>query len=446
MTRRRAGDPLAHPVRDYAGVEALLLSRVREDPRPYAARARYAGNAVRALLSRAAVSVRDIRFLHVAGSKGKGSVALMAEHLLLGRGERVGTFTSPHLRRWNERVRLQGEPVSDRTLVEALEELRPHVAALDALSDEHAATFFDLITATALLIFARRECPLVVLETGLGGRFDASNVVIPTACCITSIELEHTDKLGTTLADVAWHKAGIIKAGVPVVTGELAAEAARVVAAQAEELNAPLLRLGRDWKLDARPLRDGTQRVAITCRHPAAPVTATFDLPRPGRHMAVNAGLALLLTRLAGHEVNAAELAGCELPARAQVLARAPWLLVDAAHTAASFKALADTLDAIPAGERRFLVSTSRDKAPDALARLLEGASQVIVTQVDPLRSAPAAALGSALEKASPGLAVVVEPEPAAALARARAGMREDTLLCVCGSVYLAGFVLDRVT
>ena len=379
--------------------------------------------------------------LHVAGSKGKGSTALLTEALLRDAGVRTGTYTSPHLRRWNERIRIDGAPVSDAALAAALERLRPHVAALDAAGDDAAPTFFDLVTAAGLLILARSGCAAAVVETGLGGRYDATRAISPAACCITSIELEHTDKLGPTLADVAWHKAGIIAPGRPVVVGELPPEAAAVVEDCAAAAGARVLRAGRDWSVQASPA-DGGQRIVVRWCWEGAPRTAELRLRHAGRHLAVDAALALMLARAAGHDCRAGALAGCELPGRAQVLSRSPWVVADAAHTPASFAALADTLAGIPSRGRCFVVSTVRGKPPQALARLLGGARRVFVTRADRLRSAPPGDLplvGLLLAQA-----VVVE-DPREALVRARAELEPGELLCACGSTYLAGIAIERL-
>jgi len=436
--------PLARTVRDYGDVEALLLSRVRDDPRPYAERTNLAGIAVRALLAREGVDPGSLHALHVAGSKGKGSTALMTEALLRDAGVRTGTYTSPHLRRWNERVRVDGAPVSDAVLAAALERLRPHVAALDALGDDAAPTFFDLVTAAGLLIMAGSGCEAAVVETGLGGRYDATRVVRPAACCVTSIELEHTDKLGATLADVAWHKAGIIAPGAPVVVGELPPEADAVIARCAAEVGARLLRAGREWTLRSSATPRG-QRVRIQWSWEGGERTDEVELPHAGRHMALNAALSLMLARAAGHDCRARALDGCVLPGRAQVLARAPWIVVDAAHTAASFAALAQTLAGIPATRRSFVVSATRGKPPQALARLLHGAARVFVTRADRLRSAPAAELAAALAALDGTLPVTAVDDPREALDTARAALAPGDLLCACGSTYLAGLALERL-
>jgi dihydrofolate synthase/folylpolyglutamate synthase len=446
MSSREPGaGVLARPVTSYRDAEDLLLSRVRDDPAPYATRSLHAGRALRALLARTGVPLQGPRFLHIAGSKGKGSVALMTEALLRAAGEHTGTYTSPHLTRWNERIRIDGAPVGDDALAAALECLRPHVADIDAQQPALSPGFFDLITAAGMLAFHQAGCRAIVLETGLGGRYDATNVVQPDACCITSIELEHTDKLGPTLEDVAWHKAGIVKPGAPVVIGELPRGAADVVAARAARAGAALLAPGRTWQVNSRP-EGRRQHLEIRWQWEDRPRSDRVTIPHPGPHMALNAALALMLTRAAGYDVDAGALAGCDLPARAQVLRSRPWVVVDAAHTPASLAALGVALESVPALERRFVVSATRGKPPQSLARLLAGAAAVTVTRADAMRSAPAAELAAALLSLDPDLPIAVQEDPSLALRRAAEGLEPEALLCACGSTYLAGLALQVLT
>ena len=157
--------------------------------------------------------------LHVAGSKGKGSTCLLAESILAALGERVGTFTSPHLESWIERFRIDGREVDEASLVAAVERVRPAVDALRDGPPETRPSFFDATTAIAFVLFAEAGVDRAVIEVGLGGRLDSTNVVRPAVTCITSIELEHTDKLGSTEAAIAGEKAGILKSGVPAEIG-----------------------------------------------------------------------------------------------------------------------------------------------------------------------------------------------------------------------------------
>lgn len=439
-----SGSPLTRAVRDYADINALLLSRVRDDPCPYAARGSIAGIAISALLERAGNPQRQLRFLHVAGSKGKGSVALLAEQLLRSAGEATGTYTSPHLRRWNERVRVNGAAVDDATLAAALESLRGHLVRLDATDSALAPSFFDVVTAAAIVAFARAGCRTVVLETGLGGLYDATNVISPAACCITSIELEHTDKLGNTLAEIARHKAGIIKPGAPVVTGRLPPEARSAVAARIQATQSRELRLDHDWHLHSTAVGDGLARdVVYRETWSATGYEAIFRIHHPAEHMAVNAGLALALVRAAGFTPNPSSLASCRLPARAQLLRERPWVMVDGAHTSASLAALHESLDRICASGRHFVVSATRGKSLHALATLMSGAARVWVTRADAMRSADAEEVAKELRALMADTPVQVEADPVAALNQACEALRPDELLCVCGSVYLAGLALD---
>ena len=170
------------------------------------------------LLERVGRPERGLSVLHVAGSKGKGSTALFAEAVLAAAGERVGTFTSPHLERWTERFRIGGREVAAPDLADVLTRLRPHVEALLHDPDAPDPSFFDATTAAAFLLFREAVVERAVVEVGLGGRLDSTNVVEPAVACITSIELEHTDRLGATLEAIAGEKAGIVKPGRPVVT------------------------------------------------------------------------------------------------------------------------------------------------------------------------------------------------------------------------------------
>jgi dihydrofolate synthase/folylpolyglutamate synthase len=190
-------------------------------------RARLSLAPVQSLLARIAEPQRGLHVLHIAGSKGKGSTALLSEALLRAAGLSTGTFTSPHLERWTERFRIDGREVPGDALGAAIGALRPHVDALRSSSEP--PSFFDVTTAAAFQLFAEARVDVAILEVGLGGRLDSTNVVTPAVSCITSIELEHTDKLGDTLAAIAGEKAGIAKRGVPLVTGALPAEAAEVV-------------------------------------------------------------------------------------------------------------------------------------------------------------------------------------------------------------------------
>lgn len=177
---------------------------------------------------------------HIAGTNGKGSTSAMIEAIQRAHGRRTGLYTSPHLVAIGERIQVDRIPLADAAVVALAERLRPHYEAIRAEDPENAPTFFELITAAALLEFAERKVDVAVLETGLGGRLDATNVCAPEVCVITSIGLDHQEYLGSTLAAIAAEKAGILKPGVPCVVGQLPAEAEAVISARAQAVSAPL--------------------------------------------------------------------------------------------------------------------------------------------------------------------------------------------------------------
>jgi dihydrofolate synthase/folylpolyglutamate synthase len=435
---------LGEPIRTDADINRMLLSRVRDDPRPYPQREQFASEAIRALLARLGNPHQQLRCVHIAGSKGKGSVALMCEHLLQHAGLRAGTFTSPHLQRWNERIRIDGRDAQTALLAQALETVRPHIAQLDEISEELSPSFFDVLTATALLMFANARCDAVIVETGLGGSFDATNVIIPLACCITSVELEHTEKLGATVQAIARHKAGIIKAGVPVVMARFADTAQAVIEQRAHSLGAPQWRLGHDWTVHIAHAGTSSQRIEYSrsAQQTIGAQQQSFTVPHAAPHMAVNAGLALTLLATAKWPVDASALRTCVLPARAQLISQRPWIVVDSAHTQASMQALEQTLQQWPARKRCFVIAATRGKSLHALAALVRDADALWITCADPLRSISAAQLAASLKIELPQLTPQVFEHPATAFELAAAELGADTLLCICGSVYLAGAAL----
>ena len=197
---------------------------------------------IRQLLERLGHPDRGLCVLHVAGSKGKGSTSLFAESILSAAGERVGTFTSPHLESWTERFRIAGREVEGDVLAQVVDRMRPQVEALRA-DPKTAPSFFDATTAAGIVLFRDLRVDRAILEVGLGGRLDSTNAIQSVVTCITSIELEHTDKLGCTLAEIAGEKAGILKPGVPCVMGRLPESAAVVVRERARLLAVPLFDL-----------------------------------------------------------------------------------------------------------------------------------------------------------------------------------------------------------
>jgi len=431
-------------IRTLTQATAWLEGLINVEKRPDWSYERFSLAPIHALLERLGRPHHGLRVLHIAGSKGKGSTALLAEAVLCAAGRRVGTFTSPHLERWTERYRLDGREVDDARLAATVERVRPHVEALRASGVELAPTFFDATTAVALLLFREAGVDDVVLEVGLGGRLDSTNVVTPRVTCVTHIELEHTDRLGDTLAAIAAEKAGILESGVPAVVGALAPEAARVVAARAEEIGAPLVRLGREFVV-----RTGAPDLSGVPIHIVdGPLEVAAHLPLQGAHQPANAALAVAcVRRLLGDTPPLDDLAraarrGLEaafLPGRLEILRRDPLVLVDAAHTAESAQGLADVLER--EGRRaHFVLSVSAGKDLDAiLGALLPVATALTLTRAEPTRSLDPSTIAAAARARAPQLALRVVPNPHLALRAASEGLAPGDTLCATGSVYLAG-------
>jgi dihydrofolate synthase/folylpolyglutamate synthase len=268
-------------------------------------------------------------------------------------------------------------------------------------------------------------------------------VVEPAVCCITSIELEHTDQLGDTLASIAGEKAGIAKPGVPLVAGALPAEAAAVVEARARELGCPLARLGHELRVEL--LDDGIDGSRF--RFGDAAVTVELELAAPGRHQVSNAALALASVRRLDRIDDRLLLGAAErafrriaLPGRIEIYGRAPWIIVDGAHTAASARALAATLQRIPRRRSHLVLSVSAGKDLAAIcSALVPEADIVTVTRAEAVRSLDPKLVAEAARAVRGRAEVRVVPNPHLALRAAREALREDELLCVSGSFYLAG-------
>jgi dihydrofolate synthase/folylpolyglutamate synthase len=290
----------------------------------------------------------------------------------------------------------------------------------------------------------------VILEVGLGGRLDSTNVVTPGVCCVTSIELEHTEKLGTTLAAIAREKAGIAKPGVPLVMGALPDEAAAEVEAQAARLGCALARFGSEF--DAQVLDEGLDRQRIRFREGS--LVFESELALAGAHQARNAALALACVRrlvrlpdLALMTVAQQAFADAALPARIEFLSQRPWLVVDAAHTAASAAALAHALSRIPRRRAHLVLSVSAGKDLAAICQsLVPLADQLTITRAEPIRSLDPDAVVAAVCRVAPQLSPCVIADPQQAVREAYQGLGPEDLLCAAGSVYLAGIARRALT
>lgn len=385
--------------------------------------------------------------VHVAGTNGKGSVIAYMRAMLEAAGLRVHVHTSPHLVRFNERIRLSGELISDRALLEILEEC-------ETANGDAPITFFEVTTVAALLAFARTPADVVLLETGLGGRLDATNVIDqPALTVITPISLDHQQFLGETLAEIAAEKAGIMKPGVPCVIGHQPAAAVAVLEARAAELGVPLIRAGHEWSAEMT-----ADAVAYTS--PDGP----RQLPKPalaGDHQAGNAGQAyacVTALREAGFEVpEAAVDAGvrqAQWPARLQRLTTGPlvsalpegWeLWLDGGHNGAAGEMIAAHVRSSWADRPLYLVcGMLNSKEPRDFLAPLAGLTETVLTVAIP--GEPNALSAAALAQAAIDAGHAAQGRPDVTLCvgdivvNGRLGPKARIL--ICGSLYLAGKVL----
>ncbi len=364
---------------------------------------------------------RRFRSLHIAGTKGKGSTAHMAEALLRASGFRTGLYTSPHLVHPLERIRLDGVPVSERDFVWAMNRMEEVLRRL-------RPTFFEIMTAGAFLVFARKRVDWAVVEVGLGGRLDATNVIRPQACAITTIDYDHMDRLGTTLAEIAAEKAGILKPGVPAVSSPQRPAAARVLARRAPGLRRPAFRVHRA-RNGVLEFSSGNWRVRLRAA---------------GAHQAANAATALALVEAGGVALRTSAVrrafAGLRLPARAEVLEGSPRVVVDAAHNPVAAKALAAALRTLSRRRRRILVfGASADKdARGMLRALAPRAALVVLTRAEHPRAADPRRLAEHVA----GRPAVLARNVGEAVATARALARDVDEVVVTGSFYVAGEAL----
>ena len=423
--------------------DAYIESLIRFEASGPLARERRGLAPMRELLRRLGDPQRGLRCVHIAGSKGKGSTALMIEAGMRALELRTGTYTSPHLERWSERFRIAGRPISELLLDRNIERIRPHVEGQTRERPSLAPSFFDVLSAAAFVLFREARVDWAILETGLGGRLDSTNVALPEVTCITGIEREHTAHLGTRIPRIAREKAGIVKEGVPLVLGRVPAAAESVIRARARGKRSEVFGIGAEIAATFRRSEGGclldmplgeAERMRVRLRHPAL-------------FMAHNAALALaclerlgLLASPGARERAASAIGDAQIPGRGEILGHSPRVVVDGAHTRESVAALTELLDSLPHDALDLVVSLGADKDPgQVLTSLLGRARRVYATCAESTRSRPAEELALALRRIAPRLEVRAIADPSNALREALLPLAADELLCVTGSMYLAG-------
>ncbi len=398
----------------------------------------------------------QLKIIHVAGTKGKGSTSAFLSNILWRAGYRVGRFTSPHLERLEERYWLDGDQCSADDIVQLVDELRPVVAQMDEVSSaEDRLTFFEITTAMGFMLFAKRGVDFAVVEVGLGGRLDSTNVCQPLLCIITSISRDHTALLGDTLAEIAGEKAGIIKPGVPVISGVLASEAQQVIAEVSRQNDSPLHQLGEQFTSEPQsdswkqPDAAGMFQQAFQFQWHGQP-KQSLVISVKGDHQVANAGLAAAAAsklREMGHAVSPEALQvglkTTQLPARIECVSEQPMVIVDAAHNDASAAALVRVLDKHFPDRRRHLVfASSGDKDHAAvLSQLLGAFHQAWFTRYGfSSRATSPEQLLKVVQKIGldGSLPIQTAEEAKVAFHEALAAMGKDDVLVVTGSFFIA--------
>jgi dihydrofolate synthase / folylpolyglutamate synthase len=431
---------------DYASAVRYLLSLGRELAAPtQAAAAKFDLVNTTVLLERLGHPDRAYPTIHIAGTNGKGSTAAFVESILRHAGFRTGLNTSPHLERINERFRINGEEITDEQFAESF--TRIHAAIEDLLAEGNLRahpTYFECVTAVAFEIFARQRVEFGVIEVGLGGRLDATNVITPAVSVITRIDFDHENFLGHSIREIAGEKAGIIKPGVPIVSAPQLPEARDVLRTRAAELHCPLLETSEYFRVDKEQLEDGFVRAQVT--ELAANMQFSLALPLAGRFQLENALNAVAATRALPSETFRITretiergIAEARWPGRLEKLQSHPDLFLDGAHNPGAARELARFLEENFAGRPLTLIyAAMRDKAVDEVTGLLFPlATEVIFTQPNNSRAISASQLAQMAGHHTHHFSII--PNAEAALDHALSVARPDDAIFITGSLYLVG-------
>ncbi len=390
--------------------------------------------------------------LHIGGTAGKGSTATIAAAVLTAAGYRTGLHTKPHLRRVNERIVVNGAPIADADLLALIEEAAPAARAVEP-------TWYEFTVALALLHFRHIAVDIAVIEVGLGGTYDGTNVVQPLVAVLTNVGLDHTEILGDTVEEIARDKVAIIKPGCIALTGVTQPSVKAIVAERAADVGVPLWRLGDEIRIDTSAERRHAEPSRFDLRVRGRGINR-LEIGLLGEHQMINAALAIAATdALASSglkvpdEVIARTLPTVRIPGRLEVVGGKPTVVLDGAHNPDKIDALLAALPEYFAYRRLIVVAafTRRHDVAAMLARLAVAVDRIVLTafamQSDfgPGHTIPPDELAALLATFRPRGTSEVVPDPIAAVEAARAWANPDDLVCVTGSLYLVGAVRDML-
>ena len=383
------------------------------------------------------------RTAHIAGTKGKGSTAAMMASSLTAAGHRTGLYTSPHLHTFRERIRIDDEMISENDFAAIVEEIKPHAEATNSQATFGKLTAFEVLTVVAFTFFKQRNVDFLVLETGLGGRLDATNVARPEICIITPISLDHTEILGTTIAEIAREKAGIIKPDAIVISALQTPNATAVIKETAARLRNRIINVGSDvtWRILEWNLNG--QEFEVTTKSGAH----RFGIPLLGQHQVENAAMAVTALEVLGidYESIFRGLAGVRWPGRLEILQQEPLVLVDGAHNADSARRLREAIkEYIRYDDMILVIGASSDK--DIRGMLLELtplANKIIATKSTHPRALPINTLLNEIEKLERKAAYYSSVSNAVEQALLKAWPHD--LICVTGSLFVVAEAIEYI-
>lgn len=385
---------------------------------------------------------RNYPVIHVAGTNGKTTVTKAAASIATALGLKAGAYTSPHLHRIRERFAVAGVEADEDQFAQAVDDVAPFVDLLEIETGERA-TYFELTTAAAFAHFSGSAVDVGVIEVGMGGRLDATNVLDAEVAVLTGVSIDHAEYLGHTPVDIAREKLAIVKPGSVLVTGALSDEVAAEADRRVAQVGASRRALGRDFRMDNKRMSVGGWTIDIEGIHGRY---EDLYVPLHGRHQASNAAVATaaveeLVGRSLPVEVVREGLAELRAPARIEVVGSSPLVVVDGAHNPEGCEALVRTLlDEFHAMSWTLVVGAFRDKDLPAMLRLLAGlAARIITTRVDHPRAADPSDLVRLVDRIRPGIPVSSTDDVEAALALARDWTGPEEAIVVAGSLYVAG-------
>src|SRR6266850_2086113 len=430
---------------NYDAAVRYLLSLGRELAAPTQASAKFDLENIGVLASRLGRPDRVYPSAHIAGTNGKGSTAAFLESILRSAGFRTGLNTSPHLERINERIRINGEEISDDSFAETFTRIRDLIEELLADGKLRAhPTYFECVTAMAFESFARERVEFGVFEVGLGGRLDATNILQPVISIITRIDFDHENFLGHSLREIAAEKAGILKPAVPVVLAGQHPEAREVILARASELGCPVIEPASLFHVEEESLQGGLMRARVT--ETASGTVFELAPSLPGRFQLQNALNALAAARFLqsrGFRISADAIThgitNTVWPGRLEKLQSHPEIYLDGAHNPSAARELVAFLEENFAGRRIWLIYAAlRDKAVDEVAGILfPRAEEVIFTAPRTSRAISAAQLAEIAGHHAPHFSVIADAEKALDYALAKAA--PEDVIFITGSLYLIG-------